>query len=74
MWFLAPPRACTRLPDFAAAVQLINDHEFGNGAACFTRDGNVAREFSRRIQAGMVGISVPIPVPMAWHGFGGWKP
>jgi malonate-semialdehyde dehydrogenase (acetylating)/methylmalonate-semialdehyde dehydrogenase len=41
--------------------------------ACFTSDGNVAREFSRRIQVGMVGINVPIPVPMAWHGFGGWK-
>ena len=48
-------------------------HEYGNGVACFTRDGNVAREFSRRVQVGMVGINVPIPVPMAWHGFGGWK-
>ena len=55
------------------AVDLINAHEFGNGVSCFTRDGNVAREFSRRIQVGMVGINVPIPVPMAWHGFGGWK-
>ena len=45
----------------------------GNGVACFTSDGNVAREFARRIQVGMVGINVPIPVPMAWHGFGGWK-
>jgi len=68
-----PVLACVRVPDFATAVQLINDHEFGNGVACFTRDGNVAREFSRRIQVGMVGINVPIPVPMAWHGFGGWK-
>jgi malonate-semialdehyde dehydrogenase (acetylating)/methylmalonate-semialdehyde dehydrogenase len=68
-----PVLACTRVPDFATAVQLINDHEFGNGVACFTRDGNVAREFARRIQVGMVGINVPIPVPMAWHGFGGWK-
>jgi hypothetical protein len=49
------------------------DNEFGNGVSCFTRDGNVAREFSRRIQVGRVGINVPIPVPMAWHGFGGWK-
>ena len=57
----------------AASVDLINAHEFGNGVACFTSDGNVAREFSRRIQVGMVGINVPIPVPMAWHGFGGWK-
>ncbi len=68
-----PVLACVRVPDFATAVQLVNDHEFGNGVACFTRDGNVAREFSRRIQVGMVGINVPIPVPMAWHGFGGWK-
>jgi malonate-semialdehyde dehydrogenase (acetylating)/methylmalonate-semialdehyde dehydrogenase len=68
-----PVLACVRVPDFAQALQLINDHEFGNGVACFTRDGNVAREFSRRVQVGMVGINVPIPVPMAWHGFGGWK-
>jgi malonate-semialdehyde dehydrogenase (acetylating)/methylmalonate-semialdehyde dehydrogenase len=68
-----PVLACMRVPDFAQALQLVNDHEFGNGVACFTRDGNVAREFSRRVQVGMVGINVPIPVPMAWHGFGGWK-
>jgi len=68
-----PVLACVRVPDFATALQIINDHEFGNGVSCFTRDGNVAREFSRRIQVGMVGINVPIPVPMAWHGFGGWK-
>jgi len=68
-----PVLACVRVPDFAHAVQLINAHEFGNGVACFTRDGHVAREFARRIQVGMVGINVPIPVPMAWHGFGGWK-
>ncbi|HEY1091438.1 MAG TPA: CoA-acylating methylmalonate-semialdehyde dehydrogenase [Burkholderiaceae bacterium] len=68
-----PVLACVRVPDFASAVNLINAHEFGNGVACFTRDGNVAREFARRIQVGMVGINVPIPVPMAWHGFGGWK-
>jgi malonate-semialdehyde dehydrogenase (acetylating)/methylmalonate-semialdehyde dehydrogenase len=68
-----PVLACVRVPDLATAIQLVNDHEFGNGVACFTRDGNVAREFSRRIQVGMVGINVPIPVPMAWHGFGGWK-
>jgi hypothetical protein len=57
----------------AEALQLINEHEFGNGVACFTSDGGVAREFARRVQVGMVGINVPIPVPMAWHGFGGWK-
>ena len=68
-----PVLSCVRVPDFAKALQIINDHEFGNGVSCFTRDGNVAREFSRRIQVGMVGINVPIPVPMAWHGFGGWK-
>ncbi|MFD0667926.1 CoA-acylating methylmalonate-semialdehyde dehydrogenase [Ramlibacter sp. MAHUQ-53] len=68
-----PVLACVRAKDFAEALTLVNDHEFGNGVACFTRDGNVAREFSRRIQVGMVGINVPIPVPMAWHGFGGWK-
>ncbi|MDI4635564.1 CoA-acylating methylmalonate-semialdehyde dehydrogenase [Pelomonas sp. V22] len=68
-----PVLACVRAHDFAEAVQLVNDHEYGNGVACFTSDGNVAREFARRIQVGMVGINVPIPVPMAWHGFGGWK-
>ena len=68
-----PVLACVRVPDFAAALQLVNAHEFGNGVALFTSDGGVAREFSRRVQVGMVGINVPIPVPMAWHGFGGWK-
>ncbi|MDP2018260.1 CoA-acylating methylmalonate-semialdehyde dehydrogenase [Hydrogenophaga sp.] len=68
-----PVLSCVRVADFAHAVQIINDHEFGNGVSCFTRDGHVAREFARRIQVGMVGINVPIPVPMAWHGFGGWK-
>ena len=68
-----PVLACVRVKDFSEAVQLINDHEFGNGVACFTRDGNMAREFGRQIEVGMVGINVPIPVPMAWHGFGGWK-
>jgi len=68
-----PVLVCVRAADFAEAVQLVNDHEYGNGVACFTSDGNVAREFARRVQVGMVGINVPIPVPMAWHGFGGWK-
>jgi malonate-semialdehyde dehydrogenase (acetylating)/methylmalonate-semialdehyde dehydrogenase len=68
-----PVLSCVRVKDFAEAVDLINAHEFGNGVSCFTRDGNVAREFARRIQVGMVGINVPIPVPMAWQGFGGWK-
>jgi malonate-semialdehyde dehydrogenase (acetylating)/methylmalonate-semialdehyde dehydrogenase len=68
-----PVLACVRVADFATAIQLVNDHEFGNGVSLFTSDGGVAREFSRRVQVGMVGINVPIPVPMAWHGFGGWK-
>jgi malonate-semialdehyde dehydrogenase (acetylating)/methylmalonate-semialdehyde dehydrogenase len=68
-----PVLGCVRVPDLAAALDLVNSHEYGNGVSCFTRDGNVAREFSRRVQVGMVGINVPIPVPMAWHGFGGWK-
>ncbi len=68
-----PVLACVRVDGFAQAVKLINDHEFGNGVSLFTSDGGTAREFSRRIQVGMVGVNVPIPVPMAWHGFGGWK-
>ncbi len=68
-----PVLACVRVATVAEAVQLINDHEYGNGVALFTSDGGVAREFARRVQVGMVGINVPIPVPMAWHGFGGWK-
>jgi malonate-semialdehyde dehydrogenase (acetylating)/methylmalonate-semialdehyde dehydrogenase len=68
-----PVLSCVRVPDFAAAVELVNGHTLANGVACYTRDGNIAREFARRIEVGMVGINVPIPVPMAWHGFGGWK-
>ncbi|MEX0730717.1 MAG: CoA-acylating methylmalonate-semialdehyde dehydrogenase [Aquisalimonadaceae bacterium] len=68
-----PVLAVVRVPDLAAAVQLINDHEFANGTTIFTRNGNTAREFVRRIEVGMVGINVPIPVPMAFHSFGGWK-
>jgi malonate-semialdehyde dehydrogenase (acetylating)/methylmalonate-semialdehyde dehydrogenase len=68
-----PVLSCVRVPDFSAALNLVNAHAYGNGVACFTRDGHIAREFSRRVQVGMVGINVPIPVPMAWHGFGGWK-
>lgn len=62
-----------RVPEIAAAVQLINDHEYGNGVAVYTRDGGIAREFVRHIQVGMVGVNVPLPVPMAFHSFGGWK-
>ena len=68
-----PVLCCVRVPDLASAIDLVNGHEFGNGVACYTRDGGAAREFARRITVGMVGINVPIPVPMAWHGFGGWK-
>ena len=68
-----PVLCVVRVPDMAAAINLINAHEFGNGVSLFTSDGNTAREFSRRIEVGMVGINVPIPVPMAWHSFGGWK-
>jgi malonate-semialdehyde dehydrogenase (acetylating) / methylmalonate-semialdehyde dehydrogenase len=68
-----PVLVCMRVKDMGDALKLVNDHEFGNGVACFTSDGGVAREFARRVQVGMVGINVPIPVPMAWHGFGGWK-
>lgn len=68
-----PVLACVRVNDFAEAVALVNANEFGNGVSCFTRDGNAAREFARQIEVGMVGINVSIPVPMAWHSFGGWK-
>ena len=68
-----PVLCVVRVPDLNAAIALINAHEFGNGTAIFTRSGNAAREFARRIEVGMVGINVPIPVPMAFHSFGGWK-
>jgi malonate-semialdehyde dehydrogenase (acetylating)/methylmalonate-semialdehyde dehydrogenase len=68
-----PVLAITRAPDYATAARLINEHEFGNGTAIFTRDGDAAREFAHGIEVGMVGINVPIPVPMAFHSFGGWK-
>jgi malonate-semialdehyde dehydrogenase (acetylating)/methylmalonate-semialdehyde dehydrogenase len=68
-----PVLSVVRAPDFDNAKALIDKHEYGNGAAIFTRDGDAAREFSSSVQAGMVGINVPIPVPMAFHSFGGWK-
>jgi malonate-semialdehyde dehydrogenase (acetylating)/methylmalonate-semialdehyde dehydrogenase len=68
-----PVLSVVRAKDFAEAVRLIDAHEYGNGTAIFTRDGDAAREFANRIQAGMVGVNVPIPVPMAFHSFGGWK-
>src|SRR5277367_4982593 len=68
-----PVLSVVRSPDFDTATKLVSDHEYGNGTAIFTRDGDAAREFSNRVQIGMVGINVPIPVPMAFHSFGGWK-
>lgn len=68
-----PVLCCIRVKDFAQGIALINGHQYGNGVSLFTRDGNTAHEFARQVKAGMVGINMPIPVPMAWHGFGGWK-
>jgi malonate-semialdehyde dehydrogenase (acetylating) / methylmalonate-semialdehyde dehydrogenase len=68
-----PVLGLVRVNNFDTALQLINEHEYGNGTSLFTRDGDTARDFARRVQAGMVGINVPIPVPMAFHSFGGWK-
>jgi malonate-semialdehyde dehydrogenase (acetylating)/methylmalonate-semialdehyde dehydrogenase len=68
-----PVLSVVRAPDYDAAVKMVNDHEYGNGTAIFTRDGDAAREFASKIQVGMVGVNVPIPVPMAFHSFGGWK-
>jgi malonate-semialdehyde dehydrogenase (acetylating) / methylmalonate-semialdehyde dehydrogenase len=68
-----PVLSIVRAETFAEALTLVNEHEFGNGTAIFTRDGNTARTFMAKVQAGMVGVNVPIPVPMAFHSFGGWK-
>ncbi len=68
-----PVLCVVRVPDFESAIALVNAHEFGNGVSCYTNDGKTAQEFAHRIKIGMVGINVPIPVPMAWHSFGGWK-
>ncbi|MGY3387545.1 malonate-semialdehyde dehydrogenase (acetylating)/methylmalonate-semialdehyde dehydrogenase [Bradyrhizobium sp. USDA 3311] len=68
-----PVLAVARAGSYDEAADMINKHEFGNGTAIFTRDGDAAREFAHQIQVGMVGINVPIPVPMAFHSFGGWK-
>jgi malonate-semialdehyde dehydrogenase (acetylating)/methylmalonate-semialdehyde dehydrogenase len=68
-----PVLAVARADSFEIAVRMINEHEFGNGTSIFTRDGDAAREFAYQIQVGMIGINVPIPVPMAFHSFGGWK-
>jgi malonate-semialdehyde dehydrogenase (acetylating)/methylmalonate-semialdehyde dehydrogenase len=68
-----PVLCMLRSPDVGSAVELINRNEYGNGVAIYTRDGGVAREFVRQIQVGMVGVNVPLPVPMAFNSFGGWK-
>ncbi|MBH0119254.1 CoA-acylating methylmalonate-semialdehyde dehydrogenase [Rhodococcus sp. CX] len=68
-----PVLSIVRAASFEEALQLVNDHEFGNGTAIFTADGNTARTYLAQVKAGMVGINVPIPVPMAFHSFGGWK-
>ncbi len=68
-----PVLSVVRAPDYEQALGLVNAHEFGNGTAIFTRDGDAARDFASRAQIGMVGVNVPIPVPVAYHSFGGWK-
>lgn len=68
-----PVLAIARVASFDEAVSMINAHEYGNGTAIFTRDGDAARQYCEQIQVGMVGVNVPIPVPMAFHSFGGWK-
>jgi malonate-semialdehyde dehydrogenase (acetylating)/methylmalonate-semialdehyde dehydrogenase len=68
-----PVLSVVRMPDFESAVEIVNQHEYGNGVAIFTRDGDAARTFAERVNIGMVGVNVPIPVPMAFHSFGGWK-
>lgn len=68
-----PVLSVVRAATYDDAVKMINDHEYGNGTAIFTRDGDAARSFADSIQVGMVGINVPIPVPVAYHSFGGWK-
>jgi malonate-semialdehyde dehydrogenase (acetylating)/methylmalonate-semialdehyde dehydrogenase len=68
-----PVLSVVRVPSYEAGVQLINDHPYGNGTAIFTNDGGAARRFQNEIEVGMIGINVPIPVPMAYYSFGGWK-
>ncbi|MGB0670541.1 MAG: CoA-acylating methylmalonate-semialdehyde dehydrogenase [Rhodospirillales bacterium] len=68
-----PVLGIVRAPDYEAALKLPMDHEYGNGVAIFTRDGDTARDFASRVNIGMVGVNVPIPVPLAYHSFGGWK-
>ncbi len=68
-----PVLSVVRARDYETALELVSEHEYGNGTAIFTRDGDAARDFTARVQVGMVGVNVPIPVPVAYHSFGGWK-
>ena len=68
-----PVLGIVRVPDYQTAIETVNGHEYGNGSAIFTSNGRYAREFVSSVQAGMVGVNVPVPVPMAFHSFGGWK-
>jgi len=68
-----PVLVIVRAKSYEEALKMVNDHEYGNGTAIFTRDGDCARDYTSRVQAGMVGVNVPIPVPVAYHSFGGWK-
>ncbi len=68
-----PVLCLVRVPSLAAAMELINDHPYANGTAIFTNDGQAAREFATHVQVGMVGVNIPIPVPMAYYSFGGWR-
>ena len=68
-----PVLSVVRAQTYEEGLKLCNDHEYGNGVAIFTRDGEAARDFASRVQVGMVGVNVPIPVPIAYHTFGGWK-
>jgi len=68
-----PVLCVVRVQTYAEALQLVNDNEYGNGTAIFTRDGGAARQFQFDVNAGMVGVNVPIPVPVAYYSFGGWK-
>ena len=68
-----PVLVVVRVNTYEEAVELVQDHEYGNGTCIFTRDGDIARNFTRKIKVGMVGVNVPLPVPLAFHSFGGWK-
>ena len=68
-----PVLSVVRAPDYESALRMVNENEYGNGVAIFTRDGDAARDFASRCQIGMVGVNVPIPTPLAYYGFGGWK-